>query len=293
MFFSSKKAVVLDTWLGIKLAIYVAFVLLIWLIRASMTMDELLWSELLFVTLVYAVNATGTILLGMGQRWGLMLSFIVSLLSLVGVLWLGNILVFPFFLCLVLNVATWGLLTFGNDSLVFLDGRAKESLAQKLLVGAASVFVVVSIAGIRGFTMESHHSISQESGFEAQYAQMSDEDLLKELDEASISLAQIAAIEKRVSNIPKEQQIRIKALRHILVGYIVQPSPDLNAFKDAYYFRKDDLSNKQQEVLEWFFMQQQDVRQMWESVGMGAMSFADFQQKVRTKMKERNLTELK
>lgn len=293
MFFSSKKAVVLDTWLGIKLAIYVVFVLFMWLIKPSMTMDKSSWGELLFVTLVYAVNATGTILLGMGQRWGLMLSFIVSLLSLVGVLWLGNLLVFPFILCLVLTVATWALMAFGRESRLFWDGLAKESFLQKLLIGAAGAFVVVYIAGIRGSMMEPQHSVSRESAFEEQYGQMSDEDLLKELDEASISLAQIAAIEKRISNIPKEQQIRIKALRHILVGYIVQPSPDMNAFKNAYYFRKDDLSDKQQEVLEWFFMQQQDVERMWESAGTGAMSFADFQQKVRTKMKERNLTELK
>ena len=89
------------------------------------------------------------------------------------------------------------------------------------------------------------------------------------VNKTSVTLSELKYL-SQIDTLTHRQKERIFALQHILVNHIVTDKHDYESFMRTYYLRRDALSQKQQEVLDWFFRQQDDVRVIWErSPGVG------------------------
>jgi hypothetical protein len=139
-------------------------------------------------------------------------------------------------------------------------------------------------------SIESKGKTSDEIYDDHLYDEANQEELLKELDKTTITLSNISKIEKRIKELPPEYEARIMALRHILVGHIVPNTHDVEAFKMAYFLRKDAMSKDQQEILDWFFRQHNDVMEIWRTSD-GCSNLAIFQEYIKDIIKKRKLTE--
>lgn len=287
----------LHLWLSIIAIINVVYTILLWSAYAlsNKVYDSLFINASSFTIICVVINVS-LIYIWRNLRFGIYLSAAILIMALFASLFLLSINVVSVCVSIVLMLITF-LLVFlrNNGDSIWSQMNDGIDFAHFRHIYQLAVFVIVLVSCFwiyRFSTREVH--VSDDNVLAVLDDQLCDgmdkENILEHLNKTTITLGQISKIENLINDIPPEYEARIMALRHILAGHIVSNIHDFESFKMAYLLRKDALSQEQQEILDWFFKQQDDVREIWK-MSDGVSNIATFQKNIRGIMKKRNISE--
>mgnify|MGYP003294839320 CR=1 FL=1 len=284
---------ILKGWLNVYVIINVIYIIYLWgslIIAGKLSSIQSLETSL--CTIMCITNIVGIVYLSRSLRFGVYILYLVPIIILVIEVFLIDDISISIYLSLLLSILTnlllylksenrtiWSQMNDGIDIVHFKHIYQLSTVLILLSLG----YGIYSSIGIKGKT-------SDEIYDDHLYDEANQEELLKELDKTTITLSNISKIEKRIKELPPEYEARIMALRHILAGHIVPNTHDFEAFKMAYFLRKDAMSKDQQEILDWFFRQHNDVMEIWRTSD-GCSNLAIFQEYIKDIIKKRKLTE--
>lgn len=284
---------ILKGWLNVYVIINVIYIIYLWgslIIAGKLSSIQSLETSL--CTIMCITNIVGIVYLSRSLRFGVYILYLVPIIILVIEVFLIDDISISIYLSLLLSILTNLLLCLKsenrtiwsqmNDGIDIVHFKHIYQLSTVLILLSLGYGIYSSI-GIKGKT-------SDEIYDDHLYDEANQEELLKELDKTTITLSNISKIEKRIKELPPEYEARIMALRHILAGHIVPNTHDVEAFKMAYFLRKDAMSKDQQEILDWFFRQHNDVMEIWRTSD-GCSNLAIFQEYIKDIIKKRKLTE--
>lgn len=282
---------ILKGWLNVYVIINVIYIIYLWgsfIIIGQQSSNQSLETSLF--TVMCITNIVGIVYLSRNLRFGIYLLLLVPFVVLVFELLLIEYISISIYISLASSIIT-SILLFLRSS----DGTIWKQMNNGLdithfkhIYQLSSFLIILALGyGICGYMSGDDVSNKYE---EEVLNELTQEELLKELDKSNITLSKISKIEKIIKELPSEYEARIMALRHILAGHIVPNIHDIDAFKTAYFLRKDALSSGQQEILDWFFRQHKDVMVIWKNSD-GCTSLASFQEYIKDIIKKRNLTE--
>lgn len=288
------KNPVIEIWLKIYAAISILYVIY-------------LWGNFLFVELQSTF-----------QLWEISLCTIVGIINIVGIVYILRNLQFGVFLLLFSNLIIFLLQLFLTENvpifiwislffviiiflLLFLKSNGRTIWAQmnkgidishfKHIYQLSTLLILMTLCyGGYNYLALRNGKESKNVSEEDVSNKIDKEELLKKLDNVDITLEEISRIENVIKDLPLEYEARIMALKHILAGHIVPDTHDIEAFRMAYFLRKDAMAKEQQEVLDWFFRQHSDVMRVWENSN-GCNSIALFQEYIRDIIRTRKITE--
>lgn len=284
-------------WLNVLVIINILFLIYIWgkqLITDQQSLNIVL--EMTSYTVMVITNIVGIVYLVRNLRLGIYILFIIplllSLLSFVFIGYIPSYMYISFFLAVITFI---GMLIKIAGKSVWEQMKAGVDWKHFRHIYQLSFILLFLTVGYGGYV---YYELSENSmgdklalGRSEVLNETEVEKSLKALDRITITLGQISEIEKVIVNVPPKYEARIMALRHILAGHIVSNSHDIKAFKMAYTLRRNALSQVQQEVLDWFFRQNEEVVRIWQESD-GCESIDVFQKRLKRIIKEKKIREL-
>lgn len=284
-------------WLNVLVIINILFLIYIWgkqLITDQQSLNIVL--EMTSYTVMVITNIVGIVYLVRNLRLGIYILFIIplllSLLSFVFIGYIPSYMYISFFLAVITFI---GMLIKIAGKSVWEQMKAGVDWKHFRHIYQLSFILLFLTVGYGGYV---YYELSENSmgdkpalGRSEVLNETEVEKSLKALDRITITLGQISEIEKVIVNVPPKYEARIMALRHILAGHIVSNSHDIKAFKMAYTLRRNALSQAQQEVLDWFFRQNEEVVRIWQESD-GCESIDVFQKRLKRIIKEKKIREL-
>lgn len=285
---------ILKGWLNVYVIINVIYIIYLWgsfIIVGQQSSNQSLETSL--CTIMCITNIVGIVYLSRNLRFGVYILLLVPVIILfVQILLIGNIPL-SIYLSLILSIITSLLLCLKSDNrTVWAQMNNGIDIAHFKHIYQLSALLILIVLGYGVYTYIAlkNNANNEEIYNEDLLNEVNQEELLKELDKTTITLGKISKIEKIIKELPPEYEARIMALRHILAGHIVPNTHDTEAFKMAYSLRKDAMSKEQQEILDWFFRQHNNVMEIWRTSD-GCSNLATFQEYIKDIIKKRKLTE--
>lgn len=284
---------ILKGWLTVYIIINVICIIYLWsnfLTVGLQTPNLSLETSLCTVTCI--TNIVGIVYLSRNLRFGIYILFLVPIIVLaVQSFLIGNVSI-PIYIYILLSVFTAMLLCLkSNNKIIWAQMNDGIDIKHFKHIYQLSIFFIVVVVGWGIYNYSTFKDSSNEDLYDEELlSAMTQEEVLRELDKKTITLGKISKIEKVVKEFSPECEARIMALRHILAGHIVPNIHDIDAFKMAYFLRKDAMSKEQQEILDWFFRQHNDVMEVWKTSD-GCSDLASFQKYIKDIIKNRKITE--
>lgn len=284
----------LNGWLKVYTLINVIFLIYLWgyyLIGGLQSPN--LSIETSLCTILCITNIVGIIYLTRNLRLGVyILLFVPIVILLIQFIIIDKISI-SIYSSILLSIITCLLLFFksGNSSIwsQMKDGVDIKHFRHIHQLSTILILIVTSY-GIYNYVTLTDNFSGKEMYNEDLPDNATMEELLRELDKPTITLGKVSKIEKRVKELPPEYEARIMALRHILAGHIVPNNHNTQSFKMAYFLRKDAMSKEQQDILDWFFRQDNDVMEIWRTSD-GCSNLATFKEYIKDIIVKRKLTE--
>ena len=244
-------------------------------------------------TILCITNIVGIIYLSRNLRFGVYILFIVPIvIILYQIIIFGKVSISIYLLFLLSVIISLLLCLKSGNKTIWSQMDEGIDIKHFRHIYQLSIFLIIIVGGygVYKYVDLTNDASNEEKYNEDLFNKASTEELLMELDKSTITLGKISKIEKNIKELPLEYEARIMALRHILAGHIVPNSHDVEAFKMAYFLRKDAMSKEQQEILDWFFRQHNDVMEIWRTSD-GCSNLAKFQEYIKDIIKKRKLTE--
>ena len=284
---------ILKGWLNVCVIINVIYIIYLWgnlIIAGQLSSNQSLETSL--CTIMCITNIVGIVYLSRNLRFGVYILYLVPIIILFIEVFLIDDISISIYLSLLLSILTNLLLCLKSENKTIWSQMSDgiDLVHFKHIYQLSTVLILLALGYGIYSSIESRGKIPNEIYDDHLYDEANQEELLKELDKTTITLSNISKIEKRIKELPPEYEARIMALRHILAGHIVPNTHDTEAFKMAYFLRKDAMSKEQQEILDWFFRQHNDVMEIWRTSD-GCSNFATFQEYIKDIIKKRKLTE--
>ena len=285
---------ILKGWLNVYVIINIIYFIYLWgyfFIAGKLSANLSLETSLCAVLCI--TNIIGIVYLKRSFRTGVYFLFLVPITILLTQFCLIDNISISIYISLLLSIITSLLLFIKNgDSTTWAQmNKGFDIMHFKHIYQLTSIIILIILGyGVYNYIVLKDNSSNNEAYDEDLLNKYSSEELLRELDMPTITLRKISKIEKIIREIPPEYEARIMALRHILSGHIVANSHDIKAFKMAYFLRKDALSKEQQEILDWFFRQHNDVKEIWRTSD-GCNNLASFREYIKAAIKKRKLIE--
>lgn len=287
---------VLKGWLNVYVTINILYIIYLWghfLIIGHQTSYESL--ETSICTIMCIMNIVGIVYISRNFRFGVYILFSMPIFMFILSLAMIGEMPLSIYAYLLFAIITLVLLFMkSNNRTVWSQMNEGIDFIHFKHIYQLSTALILIVAGYGAHSYFVSEDSPKDDMFKISSEPLSESDkekLLKELDKPTITLGQISKVEKAITKLPLEYEVRIMAMRHILAGHIVPNTHDVEAFKMAYSLRKDALSFEQQEVLDWFFRQNREVHEIW-SVSDGSNSISAFQENLKCIMKKRKITEL-
>lgn len=288
---------ILRLWLNILVVINIVYPILLWGTYFLSVQDygnQIVETSLF--TILCIANIVSLVYVSRNLRFGIYLSGTALIIILCISLFISGIDIIPVCISMILMLITFVLLFLQSDGKSIwsqMDNGIDIAHFRHIYQLSIFIIMIVSCFWVYKYSTCEVHLLDNET-YTAKSDEVLDdidkEMLLENLNKTTITLGQISKIEKSITNIPPEYESRIMALRHILVGHIVPDTHDFELFKMTYFLRKDALSEEQQEVLDWFFRQHNEVKDIWQTSG-GVSNIATLQKNLKDAMKKRNITE--
>ena len=284
---------ILKGWLNVCVIINVIYIIYLWgnlIIAGRLSSNQSLETSL--CTIMCITNIVGVVYLSRNLRFGVYILYLVPIIILFIEVFLIDDISISIYLSLLLSILTNLLLCLKSENRTIWSqmNDGIDIVHFKHIYQLSTVLILLALGYGIYSSIESKGKTSDEIYDDHLYDEANQEELLKELDKTTITLSNISKIEKRIKELPPEYEARIMALRHILAGHIVPNTHDVEAFKMAYFLRKDAMSKDQQEILDWFFRQHNDVMEIWRTSD-GCSNLAIFQEYIKDIIKKRKLTE--
>lgn len=287
------KNPILKGWLNVYVIINVIYIIYLWgslIIAGQLSSNQSLETSL--CTIMCITNIVGIVYLSRNLRFGVYILYLVPIIILLFEVFLIDEISISIYLFLILSILTSLLLCLKSENRIIWSqmNNGIDIVHFKHIYQLSTVLILLALGYGIYSSIESKGKTSDKIYDDHLYDEANQEELLKELDKTTITLSNISKIEKRIKELPPEYEARIMALRHILAGHIIPNTHDIEAFKMAYFLRKDAMSKKQQEILDWFFRQHNDVMEIWRTSN-GCSNLATFQEYIKDIIKKRKLTE--
>lgn len=285
---------ILKWWFNIYIIINVLYIIYLWVNTLIVRQHSANLSlETSLCTIMCITNIIGVVYLSRNLRFGIYLLLGTPIVILLSQIFLIKEVSIAVYFSISLSIITRLLLCIKSNNRTFWSQMKKgvDIIHFKHIYQLSTILIVIVVC------YGTYSYITKKDSIPIKYIEKenllngrSKEELLQKLNKANITLNEISEIEKLVTEIPYEYEARIMALRHILAAHIVSNIHDIKAFRSAYFLRKNAMSKEQQEVLDWFFRQSNEVFEIWETFG-GCDNLVTFQKSIKEIIEKRNITE--